>query len=239
MARRAKHEAELTEAVIYCRVSTEEQAASGLGLEAQEHRCRSWAEADGLTVVEVVRDEGVSARTLEREGLQRAIALLRPGRVLLAYKLDRLTRTVSDFPTLARRIEAQGGEWATVAERFDTASATGRLVLNVLLALSEHERDQTAERTRQALMAKRQRGERIGTTPLGFKTLADGTVEVVKSEMAAVVRARELRANGLTLRAIADQLTHEGFHPKRGGRWHAMTVKRIVDPRLLDQLIED
>ena len=239
MARRAKQEAELTEAVIYCRVSTEEQAASGLGLDSQEHRCRSWAEADNLTVVEVVRDEGVSARTLAREGLQRAISLLRPGRVLLAYKLDRLTRTVSDFPTLARMIEAQGGEWATVAERFDTASATGRLVLNVLLALSEHERDQTSERTRLALAAKRLRGERIGTTPLGYGTRPDGTVEVVQSEMAAVLRARELRAHGLTLRAIADQLTREGFQPKRGGPWHPMTVKRIVNPRLLDGLTQE
>jgi DNA invertase Pin-like site-specific DNA recombinase len=230
---------ELTEAVIYCRVSTEEQAASGLGLEAQEYRCRSWAEADGLTVVEVVRDEGVSARTLEREGLQRAIALLRPGRVLVAYKLDRLTRTVSDFPTLARMIEAQDGEWATVAERFDTASATGRLVLNVLLALSEHERDQTAERTRLALAAKRQRGERIGTTPLGYVTLPDKSLAVVEQEMAAVSRARELRAQGLTLQAIADQLTQEGFQTKRGGRWYPTTVKRIVEPRLLDGLIKE
>ena len=236
MARKAKQSVELAECVIYCRCSTEEQASSGLGLEAQEFRCRAWAEANALSVVGVVRDEGISAKTLQRPGLQEAISLLGPGRVLVALKLDRLTRTVSDFPTLAKHIEDQGGEWATVTEKFDTSSACGRLMLNMLLVLSEFERDQTAERTRAALHAKKQRRERLGRTPLGFATNEDRSVSVHDEEMATVQRARELRAQGKSLRTIAAMLEQEGHRTKRGGRWEAMTVKKLVESRYIETL---
>src|SRR5689334_22340398 len=122
MANRRKAQ-EVTEAVIYCRVSTDEQAKSGLGLEAQEARCRAWAAANGYDVAAVFVDEGASAKTLKRPELAKALAALKPGRVLVAYKLDRLTRTQADFPALAARVEAAGAEWATVEERFDTSTA--------------------------------------------------------------------------------------------------------------------
>lgn len=227
---------EITEAVIYCRVSTDEQAKSGLGLEAQEERCRAWATANGYEVVAVIVDEGASAKTLKRPKLEEALGKIKPGRVLVAYKLDRLTRTQADFPALAACVEAAGGEWATVEERFDTSTAMGRAMLQIVLTFSQLEREQTAERTSAALAAKKTRGERLGATPLGYITLEDGSVTMDAAEQATVQRARELRAAGYSLRAIGGMLTAEGHTAKRGGAWGPSTVRLILSPRYVETL---
>ena len=81
-----------TEAIGYVRVSTNEQTDSGLGLEAQRRWITAYCEAQGWNLVEIVADEGVSGKTLNRMGLTRAVSMLAPGRILVALKLDRLTR---------------------------------------------------------------------------------------------------------------------------------------------------
>ena len=101
---------EIREAVIYQRVSSGDQSRTGLGLFDQEKRCRAWAEAQGLRVVAVHVDDGVSAKNLDRAGLRAAIASLRPGRILVALNLARLLRSVLDFPELQRMVESRGGE---------------------------------------------------------------------------------------------------------------------------------
>lgn len=217
-----------TGAVIYLRVSTDEQAKSGLGLEAQETRCRAWAEANGLEVVAVLVDDGVSAKTLKRPALENALALLQPGRVLIAYKLDRLTRTIADFPVLDARIKAVGGDWATVEEKFDTSTAMGRAVLSFVLTLSQLEREQTGERTSAALQAKKARGERLGAVPFGFDLGEDGSLTPNAHEQAAISFARGMKANGHSLRVIGAALMREGYRCKRGGTWGPSMVSRII-----------
>ena len=90
--------------------------------------------------------------------------------------------------------------------------------------------------TSSALQAKKTRGERLGTTPLGFKTV-DGVVTVDESEQVTVERARQLRSEGLTLRAIASRLTDEGHQTKRGGRWEAATVNLLLKPRYIESQV--
>lgn len=235
MARKIRKAAELTEAIIYVRVSTDEQAKSGLGLEAQEARCRAWCLANGLSVWKVFIDDGVSARTLNRPELEKALAALMPGRVLVAYKLDRLTRTQADFPALAARVDAAGAEWATVEEKFDTSTAMGRAMLQIVLTFSQLEREMTGERTSAALAEKKTRGERLGTTPLGFRTV-NGKLEEDVEEMATVKRARELRSMGYTLQAICDTLTDEGHRTKRNGTWLPNSVRRLLQTRYVETL---
>jgi DNA invertase Pin-like site-specific DNA recombinase len=221
------------QAVIYCRVSTSEQADSGLGLESQQAKCEAYCTANDLQVAGVFVDAGVSAKTAERPQLERALKALVPGAVLVVLKLDRLTRNVADLQPLADRISDAGADWCAVQEKFDTSTATGRLMLRMVLELSQWEREVIAERTSSALQAKRTRGERLGTTPLGFKTV-EGVVTVDESEQATVERARQLRSEGLTLRAIASRLTDEGHQTKRGGRWEAATVNLLLKPRYIE-----
>jgi site-specific DNA recombinase len=232
--------AAVTVAVGYVRVSTQEQADSGLSLAAQRTRIEAQALANGWELAAVFEDAGLSAKTLDRPGLRAALAALTPGRVLLALKLDRLTRSVRDLYELTDRIEQAGAEWACVQERFDTTTASGRLMLNLIVQLSQWEREVIGERTAAALSTKRVRRERLGATPLGFVTVTtdDGgrRVDVDDGGAETVRLARQWRAEGLSLRAVAARLTAQGRPTKRGGRWQAATVARLLETRYLETI---
>jgi DNA invertase Pin-like site-specific DNA recombinase len=223
-------------AIIYCRVSTNEQADSGLGLEAQQRRCEGYCQAQGWTVGGIFIDAGLSASTLNRPELEKAIAALTPGAALVVLKLDRLTRTVADLAPLNEQIEAAGAEWATVQEKFDTSTATGRLMLRMMLELSQWEREVIGERTSAALQQNRARRERLGTTPLGYRTDADGKVTADGKGQATVKKARELRTAGLSLREIAARLVADGHTTARGGKWEAATVAGLLRRRYIEEI---
>jgi site-specific DNA recombinase len=230
---------EVTEAVAYVRVSTQDQADSGLGLEAQKARIGAYCTAQGWTLAEVFTDAGVSAKTLDRPALKAALAALRPGRVLVALKLDRLTRTARDLDELTARVHQAGGEWATVEGSYDTGSAMGRFMLRVVADIAQMEREVTAERTVAALQAKKARRERLGTTPLGYRTVEtpDGRrVEKDPQGQETVRTARRLFDAGKSYRAIAAELTATGRPTKRGGRWQAETVRYLIRERYLEEI---
>jgi len=223
------------QAIIYCRVSTQEQADSGLGLEAQEQRCRAYAIANEWSIAGLYVDAGISAKSIDRPQLQHALEALTPNSVLVVLKLDRLTRSIADLQPLSEHISRAGAEWVSVQEKFDTSNATGRLMLRMILELSQWEREVIGERTSSALQQKKRRKERLGTTPLGFTTV-EKQVVALPSEQVTVARARELRQQGLSMRKIAAKLTDEGHKTKRGGRWQAETIAKILKPRYVEQI---
>jgi len=218
-------------AVGYLRVSTDEQARSGLGLEAQREKIEAYARLYDVELVAVLVDEGKSAKDTKREGLQMALAMLKRGEAggLLVAKLDRLTRSVRDLGDLLDEYFSEGAAaLLSVAEQVDTRTAGGRLVLNVLGAVSQWERETIAERTRDALAMIQKSGRVLGSDGLGFK-LVDGKRVPVKSEEATVARIKELRDTGASLRAIAHKLMIEGHKTKRGGVWAAATVAAVLN----------
>lgn len=223
------------QAIIYCRVSTQEQADSGLGLEAQEQRCRSYCVANNWSIAGLYVDAGISAKSIDRPQLQHALEALTPNSVLVVLKLDRLTRSIADLQPLSEQIDRAGAEWVSVQEKFDTSNATGRLMLRMILELSQWEREVIGERTSSALQQKKRRKERLGTTPLGFTTV-EKQVVALPSEQVTVARARELRQQGLSMRKIAAKLTDEGHKTKRGGKWQAETIAKILKPRYVEQI---
>jgi site-specific DNA recombinase len=229
---------EITRAVAYTRVSTSEQADSGLSLEHQEARIRAHCEAKGWELLSVFSDPGVSGSDLNRKGLKRAVRALSPGTILLAAKLDRLTRSVPDTYTLDAMVEDKGSAWATVAESFDTSTVMGRAMRTLIATFAEMERGRGIERTVEALQQKKARGERLGATPLGYRTLtgADGGKIVVEdsAEMETVRLVREMHQAGQGLREIARHLTAMGRKTKRGGEWQAVTVKRLLQTRYIE-----
>lgn len=242
MARKVKtttEKPETTEAVAYIRVSTQEQADSGLGLAAQKARIEAYCTAQGWKLAALFADAGVSAKTLDRPALTEALAALKPGRVLVALKLDRLTRTARDLDELTARVQDQGGEWATVEGAYDTGSAMGRFMLRVVADIAQMEREVTAERTSAALQAKKARRERLGTTPLGYKTVdtPEGRCVEVDAEGAETVQmARALFDAGKSYRAIAAELTAAGRKTKRGGPWYASSVRGLMAERYLEEI---
>jgi site-specific DNA recombinase len=152
----------------YVRVSTDQQAERGVSLEAQAEKIRAMAVVHNAALAEIIVDGGESAKSLNRPGMTRLLAMVDAGEVqtVIIAKLDRLTRSVKDLCTLLERFERRGVALVSVAESLDTSSAAGRLVLNIMTSVSQWEREAIGERTRDAMRHKRSNGERSREHPL-------------------------------------------------------------------------
>jgi site-specific DNA recombinase len=221
-------------AVLYIRVSTDEQARHGVSLDAQEERLRAYCTMRGLEIVGVIRDEGVSAfKHLDtRPGGAELLRLIAKGKAahVVALKLDRLFRNSGDALARTETWNRQGVALHLVdmgGSAMDTASATGRVLLTMLAAMAEFERSITAERTSTALIFKRDRREVYGPTPFGFFREGD-TLREHGSELATVARIQTWAAEAPSLAAIARRLNAEGVPTKRKGRWHPSTVRYLL-----------
>ncbi|WP_104192906.1 recombinase family protein [Cryobacterium sp. Y82] len=199
----------MTTVIGYLRVSTEEQAHSGLGLEAQRDTITRYADAHGWEVIWYM-DEGLSAKSLDRPQLQAALARLHviPKRRdvdgIVVAKLDRLSRSVVDFAGVLDL--ARTRKWALVAIDLgvDTSTPTGELVANVMMSVAQWERRVIGERTSAAMQAAKRAGRHMGRV----SALPESTGH----------RLLALRAQH-TLAATAVLLNAEGFATATGETW--------------------
>lgn len=220
--------------ILYSRVSTADQADNGISLEAQTAKMQAYCSLYELEVVETITDAGESAKTLNRPGLQRALAALKGGHVdgLVVVKLDRLSRSVADWNELIDRYfsEKAGKQLFSVNDAIDTRTAAGRLVLNILMSVGQWEREAIAERTREALRHKVNKGERCSETKFGFDLACDGKTWLPNvDEQAAIALMQALRQTGFPLRKIARELTVRGIRTKTGNStWTHSAVAAIL-----------
>jgi site-specific DNA recombinase len=215
----------------YVRVSTDEQARSGLSIQAQRERLAAWATAFGHDLVEVVADEGESAKTLDRPGMQRVLRMIDRRQVdgVVAAKLDRLTRSSRDLGDMVDRCERRGVALASVSESLDTSTACGRMVVSMIGAVAQWEREAIAERTAAALAAKRRQGLRYcGRAPYGFGFDADGSMQEDADEQATLDRVEELARHKQSLRDIGRELAADGRTNRNGKPFTASSVKRLL-----------
>lgn len=218
----------------YVRVSTKEQANSKLSLTHQDEKIRHWAAAHDLELSKVYRDEAESAKDLNRPAVQELLREVERGRVahVVIYKLDRLTRSVGDLGKLVELFDRKGVGLAAVVESLDTSSASGRLVVNMLGAIAQWERETISERTQAALDVKRQRGERLGGfVPYGWTSQRGKLVQNPK-EHEVVVWITEARwgsrwGGPLGYQDIADKMNRTGVKPRTGRKWYASTIRGI------------
>src|SRR5271155_1264109 len=160
----------------YVRVSTDKQADRGVSLEAQAEKIRAMALVQGAQLDEIIVESGESAKSLNRPGMTKLLALVDAGDVhaVIVAKLDRLTRSVRDLCELLERFERRGVALVSVAESLDTGSAAGRLGITIVGAVSRGEREAIGERTRDALRHKRGQGQRVGNIAFGSRLGEDG-----------------------------------------------------------------
>jgi len=214
----------------YVRVSTDKQADRGVSLDAQAEKIRAMAVVHSSELLDIIVDGGESAKSLNRPGMARLLALVDAGevQVVIIAKLDRLTRSVKDLCTLLERFSKRGVTLISVAESLDTGSAAGRLVLNIMTAVSQWEREAIGERTRDAMSHKRSNGERVGNIRFGYRLGPDGKhVEPDCAEQAVLDEIGQLRRGGATLRGIAAELNHRGLRTRCGSAWRMEHVARI------------
>jgi site-specific DNA recombinase len=218
-------------AIGYARVSTDKQADFGVSLDAQSEKVRAMAVVQGAELVDMIVDAGESAKSLNRPGMARLLSLVDAGAVdtVIIAKLDRLTRSVKDLAELLERFTRRGVSLVSVADALDTRSAAGRLVLNIMVSVSQLEREAIGERTRDAMQHKRANGERVGTVPFGYRTAADGVrLESNTAEQGILATMRELRAAGHSTRQISAELNRLGFTTRRGTEWRFQYVAEAL-----------
>jgi site-specific DNA recombinase len=222
-------------AIGYVRVSTDKQADRGVSLEAQADKIRAMAVVHGAELIDIIVDGGESAKSLQRPGMERLLTLVDGKKVhaVIVAKLDRLTRSVKDLCTLLERFERRSVALISVAESLDTGSAAGRLVLNIMTAVSQWEREAIGERTRDALCHKRSKGERIGNIPFGSRLADDGQhLEPNPAEQTTLAEIRRLRNEGTAMRKIAATLNQRAYRTRRGTPWRLESVARVLNAAL-------
>jgi len=203
---------------MYTRVSTDEQADSGAGLEAQRAAIETEARNRGWELAGAYEDAGASGKSVSgRPGLQAALVAVESGDAdgIVVAKLDRLSRSLLDFAALMERSRRKG--WALIALDLgiDTSTPAGEMMAHVLATFAQFERRLIGQRTKDALAVKRAEGVVLGR-PV---SVAPGTVD----------RILELRGQGLTFAAIAKVLNTDGVPTSRNGsRWYPSTVNKVT-----------
>jgi len=201
--------------ILYERVSTFDQSASGAGMEAQHAALEAAADSRGWTVVEVITDVA-SGKDTDRPGFQRALGMLARGEAeaIAAAKLDRFSRSVLDFASLMERSRDEG--WSVIALDLgvDTSTATGRFMASIIAAVAELERTMIGERTKAAMATLKANGVHCGRP------------RSIPSDVMVYVRVA--RASGWTYKAIARDLEARQVPTVNGGPWQTSTLRRIA-----------
>jgi len=207
-----------TRAVIYRRVSTDEQGASGAGLAAQLVAVERELEARGWQAVAVSTDVASGASMRKRRGLAEALELLAAGGadVLVCSKLDRLSRSTLDFAALLERAKREGWRVLVLDVAVDTGTAAGELTATMVAAAAQYERRLIGERTRAALAVRKAQGATLGR-PRRIDLEQDALVWQLYVEQ------------GLSLRQVCAALEAAAvLTPAGGSRWYPATVRRMV-----------
>lgn len=224
----------------YVRVSSRQQEERGLSVKAQTARLTAWAEAQEVHLVRVEVDAAKSGGTLERPALRRVLDALERGKAdgIVVVKLDRLTRSLRDLSTLIDRYFGTRFTLASVGESVDTGTASGRMVVNLLMTVAQWEREITAERNAAVRDYKRQQGEHVGgKAPFGFSIDRSGDKPMLvadSGEQETIKRAHELRREGCSQLAIAQVLSDEGRLRRpdnfgnRNTQWNRQAVGRLL-----------
>ncbi|WP_026370024.1 recombinase family protein [Kallotenue papyrolyticum] len=219
-------------AAIYLRVSTEEQADEGFGLDVQRTQTSAYATAFGLTLVGEYADEGVSGTKGigERPQLAAAIQAAKAGhyKTLIVPAIDRLARRVSLLLQIWDELEAAGVTIVLVKERIDTSTAVGRLMRTVIAAIAEFERDNIVARTTDGRNARgKLDGEKGGRVPYGY--VRNGSIEIEPTKAAVVRRIFALHRRRFSLAEICAQLNEDRVPTPQGGvTWYPATLRIIL-----------
>ncbi len=222
MARRQNKPVSVPSAVIYLRVSTTRQASEGIGLDAQEAKCRAHAERMNWQVIAVHRDEGLSGRdgVDERPGLHSVIGCVKahPGAVVVVYSVSRLARRQRLLWHLLDDHEGYGLPVSSATEAFDTATPTGRAMLGMIATFAQLEADMVSERTKDALAEIKAQGKKLGAPSM----IDLGAVESVRQVQ------KLYNGGGYTHRTLAEELNRRGVATAKGGKWWPKTVRAAL-----------
>jgi site-specific DNA recombinase len=207
---------------IYTRKSTDEGLEQAFNsLDAQREACAAFIlsqKHEGWTVLPAQYDDGgYSGGTMERPALQRLLADIEAGQVdvVVVYKVDRLTRALSDFAKLVEVFDRRAVSFVSITQQFNTTSSMGRLTLNVLLSFAQFEREVIGERVRDKIAASKKKGMWMGgMPPLGYD-VKDRKLVINSSEAQTVVDIFRRYVALKSVRDLHHELVAAGIRSKR------------------------
>ncbi len=207
---------------IRCAIYTRKSSEEGLdqdfnSLDAQREACAAYIASqkhEGWILVQKHYDDGgISGGTLDRPALKDLMADIEAGKIdqIVVYKIDRLTRSLTDFAKLVETLDAAEAGFVSVTQSFNTTTSMGRLTLNVLLSFAQFEREVTAERIRDKIAASKQKGLWMGgVTPIGYE--ADGrTLKIIEDEAQTVRTLYHLYLKHGTVREVTEEVERLGL----------------------------
>ena len=216
---------------IYIRVSTEDQAREGFSLGEQESRLREYCGFKGYEIYKVYKDAGISAKNDKRPAYQEMMSDVKDKKinVIVAFKLDRLTRSVFDIEKLMKRVNDYECGIDCMADESNTVTSNGRMVMRILTSVSQNEIEKCSERTKLGMAGAIKQGHIPNATPLGYKRENKKLVpDPLTKDI--VVRIYNLYLEGNSHQKIANILNEE----KVLGRdnWYDSSIRKILSKEL-------
>ena len=220
-------------AAIYARVSTEDQAKEGFSIAAQVKRLNAYCKARGWIVAAEYIDEGHSGRSIERPAYKRMMSEIEKWDVLVVLKMDRIHRNSVNFTLMMNSLKEAGKEFNSMQESFDTTTAMGRFVMDIIQRIAQLESEQIGERVKVGMTQKAKKGKGLLGFPAPYGYSWDGHNLVQIPNEAEVVR--QIYADYLSclpLSRIAARLNFLQVPTKHSTNWEKGTVYAILTNRI-------
>lgn len=224
-------------AVIYARVSTIEQAEEGYSIDAQLSMVRNKCISEGREVIDTYVDRGISGKSLKnRLALQKLLEDIKKGGIdeVWVWKTNRLARNHLDLLNMVHIFDKYNVGFKSCTEPFETNTATGKLLLNLLASIGEFERETIVDNVKMGHKERAKRGEWNGGRVLGYDSVSlnnneEKRVLVINKEEAFVVKKiYDSYLSGLGLKAITNMLNKEGYKTKKNNYFNIVGVKEIL-----------
>ena len=220
---------------IYIRVSTEDQAREGFSLGEQEEKLRQLCKYKDFEIYKIYKDAGISAKNMkDRPAFQQMLEDMKAGKLnyIVAYKLDRVTRSVRDLEVLISTLEQYHCYLICDRDDVNTSTANGRFFVRMLTVLSQLEIEIVSERTKFGLNGAIKAGHIPGKVPLGYYRDTDKTLKVDVTTKDIVLRIFELYLEGKSYQTISNILNEEKVLSPNNKKWCDSTIDRIINNKI-------
>ena len=216
---------------IYARVSTEDQAREGFSMGEQEERLIEYCKFKRYQIYKVYKDPGISAKNDKRPSYQEMLNDMKEGKinVIVAFKLDRLTRSVFDIEKLMKQVNDAECEIDCMADESNTVTSNGRMVMRIITSVSQNEIEKCSERTKLGLAGAIKQGHIPSVAPVGFKRDNKKlVVDLLTKDI--VIRVFNLYVEGLSHQKIANLFNKEKVLGKTN--WTDATIHKMLHNEL-------
>ena len=218
---------------VYIRVSTEDQAREGFSLGEQEEKLLQLCKFKDLEVYKVYKDAGISAKDMEhRPQFQEMLKDMKEGKLnyIVAYKLDRITRSVRDLEELILVLEQYNCFLLCDRDDVNTSTANGRFFVRMLTVLSQLEIEIVSERTKFGLNGAIKSGHIPGQRPFGYKSAEDKRMVIDNTTRPYVEKIFDMYLEGKSFQQIANYFKENNIYPKKN--WKDTTIQKIIDNKI-------